>query len=474
MLEIKEMTIKQMAELLDKGELTSKFLVDYYLKRIEKYDKGETGLHAILEINPDSYRIAEQLDQERKQLGARSLLHGIPIVIKDNISTKDPMPTSAGSLALEDLYTPFDAFVVNKFRASGAIILAKTNMGELMNFMSYTMPDGYSSRGGKVKNPYHKDLTPSGSSSGSAVAIAANFAMAAIGTETNGSLTMPSRYNQLVTIKPTVGLISRKGIIPISYYQDTAGPMTRTVEDAAILLEIMAGRDQEDALTDRSMGRIPKSYRAAIGKEISGKRIGYNPEALEKLDKDEKKVMQQAMEIFKHAGAHLIPTKLEEMGDYGFKPNLYEFKYGLNEYLKSVRGYTAIETLQDLIHFNEAHTDTCLKYGQDILYQAQSTTGNIHDPYYIMMRQLSLQKVRAEGLDRYFAKDSLDVFMTMTISSLAPVSGYPSMTLPAGWTANGQPMSLVLIGKAFTESLLISIGTYYEKNGPKRKAPYLL
>ena len=474
MLEIKEMTIKQMAKLLDKGELTSKVLVEFYLERIEKYDKGEKGLHAILEVNPDAYEIAEQLDEERKQFGARSLLHGIPIVIKDNISTKDPMHTSGGSLALSDLYAPFDAFVIKKLRDSGAIVLAKTNMGELMNFMSYTMPDGYSSRGGQVRNPYHKTLTPSGSSSGSAVAVAAHLAMAAIGTETNGSLTMPARYNQLVTIKPTVGLISRQGIIPISYYQDTPGPMARSVEDAAVLLEIMAGRDKEDALTDRSMGRIPKSYRASLGKEIKGKRIGYNPEAFEKLDADEKRVIQQAMEIFEKAGAYLIPTMLEEIGDYGFRPNLYEFKDGFNKYLKSVKGYTRIETLQDLIHFNEVHPDTCLKYGQEILYKAQSTTGNMNDPYYIMLRQESLQQVRTVGLDRYFAKDGLDVFMTTSISSLAPISGYPSLALPTGWKENGEPMSLLLIGKAFTESLLISIGDYYEQNGPKRKAPLLV
>ena len=473
MIEVEEMTIEQVRDLLDRGKLTSKALVMFYLERIAKYDKGEGGLNAILELNPEALQIADQLDEERKQCGPRSILHGIPILIKDNISTKDHMHTSGGSLALADLYVPFDAFIIKKLRASGAILLGKTNMGELMNFMSYTMPDGYSSRGGQVNNPYNRTLTPSGSSSGSAVAVAANLAMAAIGTETNGSLTMPARYNQLVTIKPTVGLVSRQGIMPISYYQDTPGPMARNVADATILLEAIVGRDEQDDLTDRSMGRIPKSYREALGKDINGKRIGYNPKTFKELDSEEKRVMQEAMEILEKAGAHLIPTLLEEIGDYGFEPNLYEFKAGFNKYLKSVKGATKIETLQDLIAFNEAHPDTCLKYGQDILYEAQATTGNLSDPYYMMLRQNSLQQVRTIGMDRHFAKDHLDAFMTMSISSLAPISGYPSLALPAGWKREGEPMSLLLIGKAFTESILIRIGYQYEKRAQKRKAPIL-
>lgn len=471
MFSIEELTIRHAATLLEKGDITSEVLVQNYLDRISLYDQGEEGLNAICEVNPDALSLARQLDEERKEKGARSLLHGIPILVKDNISTADKMHTSAGSLALADLYAPYDAFIIQKLRESGAILLGKTNMGEFANFMSYTMPDGYSSRGGQVRNPYDSLLTPSGSSSGSAVATAANLAMAAIGTETNGSLTMPARYNQLVTIKPTVGLVSRSGIIPISYSQDTAGPMTRSVEDTAILLGVMAGRDSQDETTDRSIGRIPKDYLTTMRESLEGKRIGYNKGAFRQLDEQGQQILLEALQVMERAGATIVETEITSIQDDFFTVSLFEFKVGINAYLHTVKGHTKMQSLTDIIAFNKVHEKVCLKYGQEILEEAQNTSGTLNDPYYIRVRQGNLQRVRTKGIDYPFAKDHLDAFMTMEISSLAPVSGYPCIAVPAGFKKNGEPMSMLFIGKAFSEARLISMAYHYEQGTRKRKAP---
>ncbi|QWI72498.1 hypothetical protein ER45_012290 [Bacillus mycoides] len=291
---INELIIVQLADLLAKGKITSVNLIQEYIKRIVKYDKNGLILNSILELNPDAIYIAESLDLERKVKGARGLLHGVPILIKDNINTGDKMHTSAGSLALADLYAPNDAFIIKKLREQGAIILGKTNMCEFAHFFSFELPDGYSSRGGQVINPYNKLLSPSGSSSGSAVSVAANLAMGSIGTETKGSIIMPSRNNSVVGVKPTVGLVSREGIIPISNSQDTAGPIARTVEDAAIILDAIVGFDEKDAATWKNKYIPKKSYYECTKNSISGKRIGICSKRNVSLREEEQKIIADA------------------------------------------------------------------------------------------------------------------------------------------------------------------------------------
>ncbi len=468
---IHELTIVQLAVLLDREEITSVKLIEEYKRRIATFDRNGPTLNSVLELNTDAVHIAESLDLERKVKGSRGLLHGVPIVIKDNINTGDKMHTSAGSLALADLYAPNDAFIIRKLREQGAIILGKSNMSEFAHFLSFDMPDGYSSRGGQVINPYNKLISPSGSSSGSAVAVAANFAMGAIGTETNGSIIEPARNNSVVGIKPTVGLVSREGIIPISNSQDTAGPIARTVEDTAIILDAIVGFDEQDAATWKMKYMPKKSYYESTKNSISGKRIGICSKRNESLREEEQKIIADAVIIMKEFGAEIVDVPLEFSPSDYLTVSIYEFKAGINHYLSTVKGRTNMNTLHDIIEFNNNHPDTCLKYGQEILEMAEATSGTLTEDKYLLAREENLHLTRTLGLDKTLNDWHLDGIMTTEILSLSAVAGYPSISIPAGINSD-TPESLIFIGRPFSEDTLLSLAYTYEQATMLRKAPF--
>lgn len=470
MIDIQELSIKELSDLLDEGKLTSVELVEIYNERIVVYDKSGPNLNSVLQINPDVYYIAEALDNERKLKGKRSLLHGIPILIKDNINTNDKMHTSAGSLALSDLYAPNDAFIIEKLRQKGAIILGKTNMTEFANFVSDKMPDGYSSLGGQVINPYNPKFTPSGSSSGSAVAVAANLCTASIGTETHGSIISPSRYNCVVGIKPTVGLVSRDGIIPLTISQDTAGPIAKTVEDAAILLGAIAGLNKNDPATFKLEGLDCSDYVQFINKDIKGKRIGIRKEKAEKLNKEEKIIFNDAVNVLKSKGAECVEIKFD-YSDENMTIMIYEFKTAINHYLSTVKGCTNIKNIDDIIDFNKKNSRACLKYGQKLLKLSQKTSGTLTEPEYIKARLKDIRMSRQNGIDLIMDKFNLDAIMTTEINNMSAAAGYPCITVPAGMTS--EPFSMIFIGKAFSEPDLISIAYTYEQATKRRKPPIL-
>ncbi len=465
MIDVQELTIKELYKLINEGKLTSIDLVEMYIERIVVYDKSGPTLNSILEINPDVYHIAYALDNERKIKGARSILHGIPILIKDNINTSDKMHTSAGSLALADLYAPDDAFIIKKLREKGAIILGKTNMTEFANFMSDKMSDGYSSRGGQVKNPYNENISPSGSSSGSAVAIAANLCTASIGTETSGSIISPARNNFIVGIKPTVGVVSREGIIPISNNQDTAGVMGRTLEDAVILLEAIAGVDKNDCATLKSEDLIYNDYLQFINCNIKGKKIGVCKN--DKLNKEEKNILNEAIDILKSNGAEIIQVELDYKVDMSVL--FYEFKSGINYYLSKVKGCTDIKNLDDIIEFNRKNPKSCLKYGQKYLKISQKTSGTLTEIEYTKAK-VNNERMKMNTIDLVIEKNNLDAIISLDLQQILATAGYPCITIPA---SSEKPISIIFMGKAYTEPTLISIAYVYEQATKKRKPPIL-
>ena len=378
---LEETTIKDLQEKLESGELTSKQLFFMYLQRIAVYDKK---INSILEINPDALQIAEALDAERKETGPRSLLHGIPILIKDNIDTHDKMHTSAGSLALKDSIALSDSYVAQQLRKAGAIILGKTNMTEWANFMAIGMKNGYSSRGGQVLNPGTGPgkFDVGGSSAGSGAAVAASFAAAAVGTETSGSILNPSCKNSLVGIKPTIGLISRRGIIPISHTQDTAGPMARTVEDAVILLNALnGGRDDQDPITRTNPLVCTDFTESLLQNGLKGKRIGVAFEGfIERVTTDKQNVIQEAVEILKSSGAEVIENVVIPSANANWSIDVmtYEFKPDLNAYLNGLHPSIPVRTLADLIEFNQNNEQRMLKYGQAVLLESEETSGSFN------------------------------------------------------------------------------------------------
>lgn len=473
---IVEMTISEMSKLMEKGEITSVELVKTYLERIVQYDKKGPKLNSVLEINPDALFIAEALDFERKHNGSRGLLHGIPIFVKDNINTGDKMHTSAGSLALADLYAPNDAYIVKKLREAGAVIMGKTNMTEFANFMAENMPSGYSSRGGQVINPYNKEKTPSGSSSGSAVSVASNLCAAAVGTETDGSILSPSRENCIVGLKPTVGLVSREGIIPISHSQDTAGPMARSVTDAAILLQAMAGVDENDAATWRDKWCRNKNYTAFLrDNNISGLRIGISPAHYERFTGDEEAVLLEAVEIIKGKGAEIvyIEDTYEKIPEERSSVLYHEFKNGINYYLSTVRGRTNMKNLEDIINFNTNNEERALKYGQKVLEDSALKSGTLTEEDYIMGRLGDIKNNAENTLDRIMDEHKLDAIVFLEWTSIAAIAGYPSIIIPAGFTSNGTAEGITFIGRPFSEETLLRLAYVYEQATRKRQAPQL-
>ncbi len=492
---LEEATIAGLQEMMTSGKATSESLVSLYLKRIDRIDRGGPGLNAVIQTNPDALAIARELDNERKEKGPRGPLHGVPILIKDNIDTADKMETTAGSLALLGSKPAKDAFVVGRLREAGAVILGKTNLSEWANFRSSRSTSGWSGRGGQTKSPYALDRNPSGSSSGTAAAVSANLAAAGVGTETDGSIVSPASCCGLVGLKPTVGLISRSGIVPIAHSQDTAGPMARTVADAAILLGAMTGPDANDPATQATGVRLFKDYREFLKPGgLSGARIGVLRAGAFNFAKMLDPILQNAVEALKREGAVVVdPVEFPTLGktdDAEYEVLLYEFKADLETYFAGRPG-AAVRTLDDLIAFNVKNAEREMPYfGQEIVERA-AKKGPLTDKAYLEALAKCRELMREKGIDAVLAEHKLDALVVLTngpahltdlvngdsfsgsSSSPAAVAGYPTITLPAGYVF-GLPVGLSLLGKAWSEPELIRLAYGLEQALGMRKAPRLL
>ena len=476
--ELVETTIPQLQAKMRSGELTSRRLVEMYLERIKQI---ESKTHSVLELNPDALAIADQLDKERKRGKVRSQMHGIPILIKDNIDTADRMHTTAGSYALLDAPTPKeDAFVVQKLRKAGAVIIGKTNLSEWANFRSTKSISGWSGRGLQTNNPYFLDQNPCGSSSGSGVAVSANLAAAAVGTETNGSIICPSVSNGIVGIKPTLGLISRSGIIPIAHTQDTAGPMARTVADAAILLGAMVGRDKKDPATSDADTKGEKDYTKFLDPNgLKGARLGLVTQYLPRQNQEQiKTYFQPFIDALRTAGATLIDVTFtpdySKQSDDRLSVLEYEFKADLNKYL-AARG-SRYKTLEDLIKFNNENKDREMpKFGQEIFEQSQAK-GPLTDQAYLDALARIKKAAREEGIDAVTAKDNLDALVGPTSGatwSIAAVAGYPYITVPLGLRENNVT-GMAFFGRPWSEASLVKYAYAFEQRTKGRVVPQYL
>lgn len=482
-----EATIKDMQQAMEEGWMTSSELVQLYLERVALYDGF---LRSIIELNPDALEIAEELDRERRDQGARGWLHGIPILLKDNIDTGDRMHTSAGSIALADSYANKDSFVAAKLRNSGAVILGKNNMTEWANFMSPTMWAGYTSRHGLTLNPYGPgEMFIGGSSSGSGASVAANLAAAAIGTETSGSIISPASQNSLVGIKPTIGLVSRSGIIPITRTQDTAGPMTRTVEDAAILLSAIVGTDDEDDATKIDSQHQIKDYTEFLDASYLKKaRIGIPRYYYKHLDRDRLHIIESAIEVLREEGATIIDPVELPCQDTRWDANVlrYEFKKYVNDYLANIDPSLPVHSLTDVIAYNEAHADIALKYGQGTLLWAEETSGTLTEEEYLESKRKNKEMAGAQGIDHVLKEYQLDALLFLGNEEgpdLAARAGYPSITVPGGYAEHGViapggyntkgPQGITFIGTAYSEPLLIKLAYGYEQATKHRIPPKL-
>lgn len=470
MINMEELTVAKISQMLADGEISSRQLVLNYMERIALYDKSGPKLNSVLELNPDAVYIAEAMDRERAKGKLRSPLHGIPILIKDNINTHDKMRTTAGSIALDDNFALYDAWIVKKLREAGLIIMGKTNMTELANYMSYTMKNGYSSRGGQVINPYNPEGDVWGSSSGSAVAMSANLCALAIGTETDGSIIWPSHMNGTVGLKPSRGLVSRTGIIPICTAQDTAGPMTRTVADAAALLNIIVGEDPEDPST--WCRDIPEDYTAYLDKDgLKGLRLGINRGYYDDFSQEQKDIAEKAYKAMESCGAELVQDVNLPHLRSDASVLLYEFKMCLNAYLAS-NPHLRCRSLKDMIDYYGAHPQEGLKYGMSILLDAQyNTSGNCTDPKYILDKAKCQREAQEEGLLKLMDENNLDVLICPGITDCSPISGYPSIIVPAGYSSDNMPFGITFVGRPFSEPTLIAAAYAFEQATHARKAP---
>jgi amidase len=478
--EIVEATIGDIQAAFLSGELTSKRLVLMYLDRIADHDKKGLTINSVLEINPDALFIAEALDIERAAHGPRGPLHGIPIMLKDNINTGDNMHTSAGSLALANSYAGEDAFIVKQLREAGAVILGKVNMTEFANFMTKGMPTGYSSRGGQVLNPYNISTPTGGSSAGSGVAVACNFCTVSIGTETSGSILNPGNLSSTVGIKPTVGLISRSGILPLSYSQDTAGPMARTVTDAVLLLNALVGYDASDSAMGIGLGRQHTDYADFLDRNgLQGARIGIPRDYFfEELTDEQHVLFNNAVEIMKQQGAIIVdPADIKTARQIVYSSVLLnEFKSALNAYLAKLGPNAQMRSLKDIIDFNHQHPIETLKYGQFTLLDAEYTTsGTLTEVNYIRDRATDIQLCQIDGIDAAMQEYRLDalLFPADFGSRIAARAGYPSIVVPAGYTGAGVPFGVTFSAKAFDEPTLIKLAYAFEQHSLFRKAPSL-
>jgi amidase len=490
--ELNEVSIDELQQKMQSGAYTSKAITELYLKRIDAVDKKGPALNAVIEINPDAISIAENMDKERKEGKVRGPMHGIPVLIKDNIDTGDKMMTTAGSLALEGHKASKDAFIIKQLREAGAVLLGKTNLSEWANFRSSRSSSGWSSRGGQTKNPCVLDRNPCGSSSGSGAAVAANLCAVAIGTETDGSVIAPSSYNGIVGIKPTVGLLSRSGIIPISKTQDTAGPMTRTVKDAAILLAALAGIDEADPVTKESDGKIKKDYTPFLDTNgLQGKRIGVEKSFLEGHE-GVVAVYKQAIELLKTKGATIVELELlkktRELGDAEFTIMQYEFKDGLNRYLAAANA--GVKTLTDIIAFNKSNETKAMPFFKQETLEISDKKEGLDSKEYInalkttlgsrkiiddMMSEFKLDAIAATSIGPANCTDLVngDYGTGFYFCPPAAMAGYPHITVPMG-TVHELPVGLSFIAGAYKEDELITIAYAYEQASKKRKAPKFL
>ena len=483
-----EADVTGLQALMESGKLTASALTEHYLERIKAIDKSGPRINAIIELNPDALAIAKELDKERKASGARGALHGIPVLIKDNIATADRMQTTAGSLALVGAKAPRDAFLVKQLRDAGAIILGKTNLSEWANMRSTRSTSGWSGRGGLTKNPYALDRNCSGSSSGSAAAIAASLATLAVGTETDGSVVSPASLCGLVGIKPTLGLISRDGIVPIAHSQDTAGPMTRTVRDAAILLTALTGADNRDVATTNT---INTDYTQFLDKNgLKGARIGITKNFMAS-NLRQQAIVDQAIDLMKQQGAVLIDVELPNItkfADSELEVLLYELKADLNKYLAEFGKGSAVSSLADVIAFNEKNRAREMPYfDQELLIKAQEK-GDLNSDAYIQALNNNHQYARTEGIDQIMKEQQLDALFASTggpawitdyingdhvidgFSSPAAVAGYPHITVPAGFFA-GLPVGVSFVAGPYAEGMIIKLAYAYEQASKKRKVP---
>jgi amidase len=493
--ELDEITVAQLQARMKSGQDSAVSIVEKYLARIEQLDRRGPSLRAVLEVNPDAPAIARSLDKERQTKGPRGPLHGIPVLIKDNVATHDRLTTTAGSLALQGLIPDQEAFLVKQLREAGAVILGKTNLSEWANFRSSHSSSGWSARGGQTRNPYALDRSPCGSSSGSGVAVAANLAPLAVGTETDGSIVCPSSINGVVGIKPTLGLVSRSGIIPIAHSQDTAGPMARTVTDAALLLGALAGSDPGDPATAGREGKTRLDYAAFLNSGgLRGARLGVARQFFgfhARVDQ----LMEAALQTLRGQGAVLVdPANVASRGKFGGSEHevlLYEFKADLNAYLKSLGSKAPVASLADLIEFNRRHADEEMPYfGQETFLRAQEK-GPLTDQAYLDALEKNHRLSRREGIDAVMNEHQLDALLAPTTgpswtidlvhgdhgsggcSSLAAVAGYPHITVPAGQVF-GLPVGLSFFGRAESEPTLIKLTYAFEQASRHRQAPRFL
>jgi amidase len=514
---VENASIGDLREALAAGRTIATELVRAYTARIEAYDRGGLHLNAVRELNPDALDIAAKLDAAKPS--TRRPLEGIPILLKDNIATGDAQHTTAGSLALADAQAKRDATVTKLLRDAGAVILGKANLTEFANIIAIDMPAGYSSLGGQVRNPYVPEfngrgypfVSPGGSSAGSAVAVAAGLAAAAIGTETSGSLLSPANQNGVVTVKPTVGLISRAGIIPIAHSQDTAGPLTRTVRDAAILLNVLATKDPEDEAT-RDLKR-PADYTSVLDPDgLRGARIGIpsdpsdpaNDVYFGQLPPPAGVLMRKTLEVLEHAGAVLVRANLPTiawMGGPGTEAAilnrnresptfnqperrpviyLYELKHDLNAYLRDWAKGTNMRTMADIIAFNTAHADRALRFGQDVLLASEATKGDLSEIEYVAARQMDILSTRTLGLDAYMDSHQLDavLFPGRSGAAVAAKAGYPSVQVPAGMISGivgrataDYPFGATFTGRAWSEPVLLRLAYAFEQATQARRLP---
>jgi amidase len=490
--DIVEASVAQLQEAMAAGRITSRALTAKYLARIKAVDKAGPRINSVIEVNPDALAIAAALDKERKERGPRGPLHGIPVLIKDNIATADRMQTTAGSLALVGVKPPRDAFVVEKLRAAGAVILGKTNLSEWANIRSSRSTSGWSARGGLTKNPYALDRNTSGSSSGSAAATATSLAAGAIGTETDGSIVSPASVNGLVGIKPTLGLLSRAGIIPIAHSQDTPGPMTRTVADGAALLTAMAGTDPRDDATKEAAARATDYTKALDRDALKGARLGVVRSQFAGRNDLVAAEIEKALAVLRAQGATLIDLpELPNAGKYGqteFEVLLYELKADMAAYLAEYAPGAKVKTLADLIAFNEAEKAKEMPYfGQEHFLKAQEK-GGLDSKEYLDALAANQKLSRAEGIDKALADNKLDALIAPTGSPAwltdfikgdfsggsfaqpAAVAGYPHITVPAGFV-QGLPCGLSFVGPAWSEAKLIGYAYAFEQASRLRKAP---
>jgi amidase len=494
--ELEELTIAELQEGLASRQFTAASLVRQYQRQIEQVDRSGPALRSVIELNPDALAIAAKLDRERKANRVRGPLHGIPVLVKDNIDTHDRMMCTAGSLALQGSHPTADAFIVRRLRQAGAVILGKANLSEWANFRGARSTSGWSGRGGQTRNPYVLDRNPSGSSSGSAVAVSASLCAVAVGTETNGSIVSPASCTGVVGMKPTVGLVSRSGIIPIAQNQDTAGPMARCVADAAVLLNCLAAPDPKDpgagiaVAPGSAVAEAAVDYTKALdARGLRGARIGVARSLFRPRSPQVKQAQERALEALREAGATLIdPVELPEIKGDSYLVMLYEFKAGLNAYLCGLGPEAPIRSLKELIEFNERHREKELHwFGQEILIEAEEK-GPLTEKAYLDTLAACRESSRRGGLDAVMERHQLDAVVAPTTgpahvtdyvhgdrdiggsSTPAAVAGYPSITVPAGWV-QGLPVGLSFFGRAWSEPVLLRLAFSFEQTTWHRTPP---